>query len=711
MGVTTSSATIQTQGTIYQPSSFFFADDFESGNFNLWNGTTATSGDSATVTSARAYVGTYSGRFQTSGNPSGTEYAFASLNLAVKEIYARGYFFIASGLPLADDTDRFCLIAFEVNGQLQASFRVYRESGVDKFSVVGFNGSSSVAATTIADFPVEGEWFSAEFRVKVDVAAGEYQAWINGAEVFDLANLNTASLGTTLSEVRFGLTSTINVQNPVDVYCDAVQVSTAYNGPLQSGAGFAVIGSSADNSAINNFRWLFGNESIDYTNIPASQVDTIANLDSFAGLVVWTRKDHSYNAAAIRQFAQTGIVIVNLWEFTNILYPSLASSTQSVSASTLTYLRDWGNFRNGDTVDIRNETGDNSQLSGVLTSGLSAFSNITTIARFDSTRTAYFRMAGSTPNSGFYVLDLDATTPESQWTGIWHVFPVVKMIQNFPTGTYARWMANGASWWDLTWVYNQIDSIVAANPDITRKAVIGYSVNNRPITAIFVGSGSKNAIIDGAIHGNEKSGTFAALRIAELLVEYYHSDPYWRTKLTEYKVIIIPVLNPDGFAAKTRDNAHGVDLNSQFPPDGTPTEPEALALINLMNSYNPTIYVNMHEGWYWYPLEMLWGNYESGTNKSLTISAMQQANQTFVSLDQYGWFTDDGSHVWVGKQDKIAAGGKLGMAISYASYQFHASCMLPETFMWSDTYGSKQSLWALDYYPAIILSFIQNLQR
>lgn len=474
---------------------------------------------------------------------------------------------------------------------------------------------------------------------------------------------------------------------------------------------FGIVGSVLETPALNNFLYLFDNQNISYRFIDPSDVTRLEDVDRFDGLVVWTRQEVGYNASAVREFAKSHIVISDVKDFCEAMYPSLSVSMQVVSTSTVTYAVDWGNFRAGDLVEMRNETGNVNQLTTVQASALAAFANVTTVSRYNSSRTASFRMSGMQANTGFFVMDLDATTPETEWTGIWHVFPAVKMVQDFPTGKYARWMANGQQWFNLTWVYSYIDQLVSDNADIARKMVIGKSVVGRDIPAIVIGTGSKCAIIDGSLHGNEKTGTFACLRLIELLIEYYHTDPYWASKMAEYRIIIVPVINPDGFVSGTRDNANGVDLNSQFPPDGTPTEPEAFALINLMGNYTPTVYVNCHEGYYWYPLDMLYGNYESDPNKTLTLSAMRQANSTFAGLRHWGWFTENGLNVSIGQVDTILHGGKLGMAISYASYQCNASCMLLETFVWSSTYGARKSLWGLDYYPAVILAFLKNLKR
>lgn len=710
-----SSVVLMSNGSIYyQPEAeVLFEDGFESGDFSVWNGTYATAGDNATVTPLDPYEGIFHSNFQTGSIVSGVRYAYvyALLSPIVSEVYARGYFYIVDGLPLDDNNDRFGLIGFEVGGQLHCTFRIQRSGGVDRFGIIGYNGSSVVAKSTDAIYPVEGRWYCVEFYIKVHSTRGEYRAWINGVKRLSITNLNTTRYGTGVSCVRFGLTYTADVQHPVEIYCDSVVISTRYIGQLKY--TFGVVGSIEGNPAIKNFCWLFGNQSISYRVIMPSEVTNFAEVDRFDGLVVWT-KHGGYNATAIRQFAGTHIVISHIRDFCNVLYPSLNGSTQIVTTNTVTYVKNWGDFCEGDLVEMRNETGNTNRLTTVLASGLASFSNVTTIARYDASRIAFFHMNGTQSESGFYVMDLDATTPETEWTGIWHLFPAIKMVKDFPTGKYARWMAKGQSWWNLTWVYNRIDTFVSENDDILEKWVIGKSVEGRNITAVVIGEGNKNVIIDGSIHGNEQTTTFACLRIIELLVDKYRSDSWWHSKLlNDWKIIIIPVLNPDGFVENTRKNANGKDLNRQFPPGATTTEPEAWALRYLMGNYTPTVYINLHTGYYYYPNWMIYGNYEQDPNRTITVEAMRKANETFASLRHWGWFAEHNTHVWIGKVQHIARGGAdyNSMAIAYASWQYNASCMLLESFVWSDAHGARQSLWAMDYYCTLVLTFIENNDR
>jgi murein peptide amidase A len=94
-------------------------------------------------------------------------------------------------------------------------------------------------------------------------------------------------------------------------------------------------------------------------------------------------------------------------------------------------------------------------------------------------------------------------------------------------------------------------AFVATAADHTRQ--LGRSVDGRPIEAIRVGDPhGAPVLVVGCVHGNEPAGIAVARALARLSPR---GIDLW----------IVPDLNPDGVAAGTRRNAHGVDLNRNFP--------------------------------------------------------------------------------------------------------------------------------------------------
>jgi protein MpaA len=86
-----------------------------------------------------------------------------------------------------------------------------------------------------------------------------------------------------------------------------------------------------------------------------------------------------------------------------------------------------------------------------------------------------------------------------------------------------------------------------------RTVLLGRSVQGRPIRAVEVGNPSgTRVLVVGCIHGNEIAGIEVA-------------DALERLAPRDLDLWIVPDLNPDGVAAGTRQNAHGVDLNRNFP--------------------------------------------------------------------------------------------------------------------------------------------------
>jgi murein peptide amidase A len=96
--------------------------------------------------------------------------------------------------------------------------------------------------------------------------------------------------------------------------------------------------------------------------------------------------------------------------------------------------------------------------------------------------------------------------------------------------------------------------LLAAPAASARRTVqLGRSWQGRPIVAVEVGDPRGTPVlVVGCIHGNETGGIPIARALA-------------RTNPRGLDLWIVPDLNPDGVAADSRKNGHGVDLNRNFP--------------------------------------------------------------------------------------------------------------------------------------------------
>jgi protein MpaA len=137
---------------------------------------------------------------------------------------------------------------------------------------------------------------------------------------------------------------------------------------------------------------------------------------------------------------------------------------------------------------------------------------------------------------------------------------------------------------------------------------IGTSVQGRSITAYRFGNGGSYVVFVGGTHGNEKSSTYTLNSFTDSLERNYDSIPGHRS------IVVIPNLNPDGYAITQRTNANNVDLNRNFPANnwkqgvimpggsfninggGTAplSEPESAAVANYILSVSPRLVLTYH---------------------------------------------------------------------------------------------------------------------
>jgi protein MpaA len=137
----------------------------------------------------------------------------------------------------------------------------------------------------------------------------------------------------------------------------------------------------------------------------------------------------------------------------------------------------------------------------------------------------------------------------------------------------------------------------AAAAMASQRTVIGHSVRGRPIVVVRNGEAGapERVLVIGCVHGNEPAG----MRVARRLIG---SAPP-----ADAALWIVPTLNPDGVAADTRGNAHGVDLNRNFPFAWRPlgggeysghhplSEPESRAAERLILRLRPDLTIWFHQ--------------------------------------------------------------------------------------------------------------------
>ena len=116
---------------------------------------------------------------------------------------------------------------------------------------------------------------------------------------------------------------------------------------------------------------------------------------------------------------------------------------------------------------------------------------------------------------------------------------------------------------------------------------IGHSVDGRGLRAVVLGgpAAARPLLVVGCIHGTEPAG----LSIVRALVRA-GARPGTR-------IVVVRALNPDGcYRLGTRGNAHGVDLNRNFPTGPRPlTEPESRWFVRLVRAVRPAVTVVFHQ--------------------------------------------------------------------------------------------------------------------
>ena len=172
----------------------------------------------------------------------------------------------------------------------------------------------------------------------------------------------------------------------------------------------------------------------------------------------------------------------------------------------------------------------------------------------------------------------------------------------------------------------------------TRSSVIGTSQAGAPLTLYVLGGGPKRVLVVGGQHGGPEANT---VELAGGLLEYFDGNPDEIPAGIELDVL--PVANPDGLAAGSRQFSDGVDPNRNWGGGdwradaydsnavfrvglGGPepfSEPETQALANWVMVNHPAFIVNYHSA----------GGFMFGARDGLA----GDLSAAYADASQYSW--------------------------------------------------------------------------
>lgn len=242
-------------------------------------------------------------------------------------------------------------------------------------------------------------------------------------------------------------------------------------------------------------------------------------------------------------------------------------------------------------------------------------------------------------------------------------------------------------------LYQEISSVAASRPELVRLEIFGRSVEGKPLYLLRFGASAvrrkPQALVAAGIHADEYIGPMVALALAKDLAGGHDLEA--EQLLAQVEIDIIPSLNPDGYARVYADggkggeiggrkNAHGVDLNRNFPlqpgakshhplagnrrpksnyymGESELCEPESRAMAELVKAGNYFIVLNLHSvaGKFLYPYTH---TRKSAPDQQLfqeigEAFAQAQKNYHYKVEQSYAWYPtlgdpDDYFYIWFG---------------------------------------------------------------
>lgn len=134
-----------------------------------------------------------------------------------------------------------------------------------------------------------------------------------------------------------------------------------------------------------------------------------------------------------------------------------------------------------------------------------------------------------------------------------------------------------------------IEPLLNLLKDNFKVEILGYSVNQKPIHSVKIGTGKIKIFMWSQMHGNESTTTKA---LFDLFNFFKSNSEVANSIFNNFTLLCIPILNPDGAEAYTRVNANQIDLNRDSVDL---SQPESQLLRKIFEVFRPDYCFNLHD--------------------------------------------------------------------------------------------------------------------
>ena len=135
----------------------------------------------------------------------------------------------------------------------------------------------------------------------------------------------------------------------------------------------------------------------------------------------------------------------------------------------------------------------------------------------------------------------------------------------------------------------KISPLLSNLPEFCKLNLLGYSAQKRPIHSVEMGTGKRRVLMWSQMHGNESTTTKSVFDL--ILAINDQTVTSLENILYELTICIVPIVNPDGAAVYTRNNANDIDLNRDAQRQ---SQPESRILKELFDDFKPDVCFNLH---------------------------------------------------------------------------------------------------------------------